>query len=99
MTELTIEIAMSALDLPMDRNDADASTVREYLKALLMRLWIQGESFSGKRPFGNSGWEYDLYKPLVKAGLIEGKLDEDGELADFDRKAGAAIIELAIIVL
>lgn len=23
-------------------------------------LWVEGEGFSGKRPFGNSGWEAEL---------------------------------------
>lgn len=53
-------------------------TVRDYLRELLMTLWNEQEGFSGKRPFGNSGWEYDLYTPLIKAGFIEGKLDSNG---------------------
>ena len=48
-------------------------TVREYLHKLLETLWIEGEGFSSKRPFGNSGWENDLIIPLVKAGFVEGK--------------------------
>lgn len=44
------------LDLPMDKeeNDAQASSVRGYLKTLLKTLWEEGEGFSGKRPLGNS---------------------------------------------
>lgn len=63
------------LDLPMGSNDANAHTVRDYLKALLKELWNEGEGFSGKRPFGNSGWEGELYYPLVKAGLVHGEID------------------------
>ena len=48
----------------------ETTTIRGYLKNLLTELWRQGESFSGKRPFGDSGWEYDLYLPLAKAGLV-----------------------------
>ena len=35
-------------------------TIKEYLKELLLRLWDECEGFSSKRPFGNSGWEWDL---------------------------------------
>jgi hypothetical protein len=48
------------LALKMGPNDADAETVRDYLKALLSKVVEEGEEFSGKRPFGNSGWEDDL---------------------------------------
>ena len=47
-------------------------TVRQYLRALLDKLWDEGESFDSKRPFGNSSWEYDLYDPLGRAGFIPG---------------------------
>ena len=33
-------------------------------------VWEDRECFNGKRPFGNSGWEEDLYT-LVKAGYVE----------------------------
>lgn len=84
------------LAIPMEENDADASNIREYLQALLRELWLEGESFSGKRPFGNSGWEYDLYKPLIVAKAIKGKLDKDGYIASIPQrehvKANALIL-------
>lgn len=67
------------LDLPMrPSNDAKAKTVRGYLKTLLVAVWTDGEGFSGKRPFGNSGWQYDLFAPLVMAGAVKGVIDEYG---------------------
>jgi hypothetical protein len=82
---------VSNLDLRFFCNDFDREvSIREYLHALLDRLWDEGESFSGKRPFGNSGWEYDLYKPLIVAGVIKGSLDIDGYIADVDTAAGNA---------
>ena len=71
-------------------------TVRQYLFTLLSTLWKDGECFSGKRPFGNSGWEYDLYMPLIKAGVINGDIDEDGYLQDCDSDAGYKVIESLI---
>lgn len=75
------------LDVEMPENDSGAATVRGYLVALLRTLWCEGEGFSGKRPFGNSGWQYDLAAPLVKAGILPGKIDEWGDLGAFDEAA------------
>ena len=47
--------AKEILDLAMRENDADAKTIRGYLGKILEKVWAEGESFSGKRPFGNSG--------------------------------------------
>lgn len=84
------------LDLPLRGEIEGATTIREYLCNLLLTLWEEGEGFSGKRPFGNSGWDYDLLEPLLKAGLIEGSIDEDGYVETMDEKAGNALIHSAI---
>lgn len=84
------------LNLEMGQNDAEAPTIREYLRQLLCCLWNKGESFSGKRPFGNSGWEYDLYAALVKGKAVEGALDEDGYLETVDERAASDLIIEAI---
>lgn len=66
------------LDIEFQSGDFNKPlTIREYLHQLLVTLWVEGESFSGKRPFGNSGWDYDLYKPLVAHGIVEGVLSDD----------------------
>ncbi len=66
------------LDLPMNkrRNDAKASTVRGYLVTLLATLWDKKDSFSGKHPFGNSGWEHAIYDTLVEHGAVRGSASE-----------------------
>lgn len=84
------------LGLPMGGNDAGAATIRDYLKALLLTLLAEGEGFSGKRPFGNSGWEYELYLPLIKAGLVAGKLDENECIEDCDSAKAELIIRDAV---
>lgn len=80
------------LELRFDSDAGDGLTVREYMRALLVTLWKEGEGFRGKRPFGNSGWEYDLYKPLIQAGAMPGEVDEDGYIVDCDEKAGHALV-------
>lgn len=72
------------LDLEMTRNDIQAKTVKDYLKALLIGVWEEEEDFSGKRPFGNSGWKISIYRTLAKHGIIAGKLDNDGNVTSVD---------------
>ncbi|MET8430081.1 hypothetical protein [Nocardia sp. NPDC004860] len=83
----------------MQDNDAGAETIRGYLTALLRQLWEHGENFGGKRPFGNSGWEYDLYRTLAGAGLIEATLDDEGFLDTCDDRTGHELIAQAITAL
>ena len=70
----------------------DGLTIKGYFKLLLTELWREGESFSGKRPFGDSRWEYDLYKPLIKAGAVNGELDLDGYIVECDNKAADKLV-------
>lgn len=89
---------MSALDVlrcPMQQNDAGAATVRDYLKALLRTLWQEEEEFSGKRPFGNGGWQSEVYTALVREGLIDGEWSEFEE-TEYDEVAGYAMVLQAI---
>ena len=89
----------NVLSCPMQPNDAKAATVRDYLVALLERLWVEEEGFSGKRPFGNSGWAYEVYEALVKADIIEGEVDEDGYLETVDHRHADELIVAAIRTL
>lgn len=83
------------LDYEWEFSDCEAYSIRQYLKQLLHALWNEGEAFSGKRPFGNSGWECDLYAPLIKMDVVDGELDEDGYVNDVDdRKANGIIFNL-----
>lgn len=89
-------MAHKVLDLPMDENDAGAKTIRDYMKALLRAVLTETEGFSGKRPFGNSGWDWDMHKPLVKAGLVDGTIDEDGFLEEHDSEAADKLLLSAV---
>jgi len=84
--------ANEILDLPMNDNDADAETIRDYFKKLLSKLWNEGEDFSGKRPFGNSDWDMDIYTTLVEHHLIEGNFDEDFLIENVDYEAGNRLV-------
>lgn len=90
------------LDLEMVENDIEAKTIRDYLKQLLSVVWEEEESFSGKRPFGNSGWKYEIYHTLAQHKVIEGTIDEDGyieEVARSERDKADQLIAEAIKTL
>lgn len=78
------------------KGDLGEQTLVDYLKSLLETIWKEGEGFSGKRPFGNGGWEFDVYKALVKAELIEGRIDEDDDLATVNQKEGDELVVAVI---
>ncbi len=77
--------AMSILDLPMKDNDARVETVGEYLSELLRILWIEEEGFNGKRPFGNSGWQSEVYDTLASSGVIKAEnVSDDDEYEEWE---------------
>lgn len=87
------------LDLPLEENDAQATTVRDFLKALLSKLWREEEAFSGKRPFGNSAWQAPVEKALIKAKVVGGELDENGYVNSMDQTAFDKIMQQVIATL
>ncbi|QHR75948.1 hypothetical protein JR321_gp052 [Escherichia phage anhysbys] len=86
-----------ALDVVFEDDDLGTVTVREYFRRLLSTLWEEEDNFSGKRPFGNSCWQFDLIIGLIDAGYLEGKVyrDEDGgiEDTDYDREEADKLIQ------
>ena len=67
---------LQALDIKFYCNNLDLDlTFREYFQKLLKQLWYDGEDFSGKQPFGNSGWQNDTYEVLDNMGITENQDD------------------------
>lgn len=69
------------LALPVD-GESGATTIRGFLTRVLAETWE-----NQKRVFGESSWRYEAYEALVKAGLVEGVIDEDGYLDSMDEAA------------
>ena len=67
-------------------------TIREYLKGLLKLLWEEGEGFNGKRPYGNSGWQYSVYTALVEHEFVDGTLDDEGGLDEINTEVADKLI-------
>jgi len=76
----------------------DVVSVRDYLFMLLDKLWDEKESFSGKRPFGNSDWEYDLFSPLVHEGFISGEVNACGDIVWLDYQEACQFVSKLIKV-
>jgi hypothetical protein len=95
------ELGQHILALTMNSKDIGVCTLREYLIALVARLWVEDEGFSGKRPFGNSGWQGDVMRSLAREGLIKGTYDDDSDEAyvPFDWPKGSKLVALAIEML
>lgn len=87
----------SVLDIKFKSSDLNKTvTLREYCKLLLCTLWEEGEGFSGKRPLGNSGWDFEVFRELVEKGYVKGTLGEDEDLIEVDPNAAAKVITDAI---
>jgi hypothetical protein len=72
--------------------EGDKITISVFLWKLLHTLWYEKEGFSGKRPFGNSNWDADIYIALIKGGFVCGDIDEDGFLNDVDQKEADELV-------
>jgi hypothetical protein len=93
------ESVLSALALRIDSDAGENITIRDYLYALLVKVWREGEGFNGKRPWGNSGWAYDLYIPLMQEGYIAGTVDDDRTFSGLDRnEADKYVVKLVAAV-
>lgn len=80
------------LNFQYDKWDLPRCTIRHYLVELASTCWMQNEGFSGKRPFGNSGWQYDVYRALAAGGFVEPEVDEDGEVYCADENEAEKVI-------
>lgn len=68
-----------ALGIRFDSDAGDSLTLREYFCELLHTIWDEGEGFSGKRPFGNSGWQFDVQRAIALGLADRDPSEDDGE--------------------
>lgn len=90
---------LQVLEITMEPNDSGADTIKGYLKELLTTIWVEEDGFSGKRPFGNSSWQYEIYKALIVAGAVKGELDDDGYVEYIDTEKANKLVQSAIAAL
>ena len=82
----------AVLAFKYDKWDLGECSIRHYLVELGKRCWDEGDAFSGKRPFGNSGWSWDVYAALVSGGFVQGRVSEDGVLMDLDEIGAERVV-------
>jgi len=77
---LSLEDLKKISELEFDSSEMRLSvTIKEWLKELLCNVWKEKDGFSGKRAFGSSDWEYDVYNALAENGYIDGVIDQYGD--------------------
>lgn len=47
--------------------EGPVTTIRAYFQKMIFTLWEDPESFTGKRPFGDSGWVYPIVEVVEEA--------------------------------
>ena len=73
------------LNLKMPENDAGAETIGEFLRDVLVKLWIDGPyNFDAKCLWDNDYWWKPLANVLCGNGLIEDCIKLDGGNYDYD---------------
>ena len=75
------------LGVELGDNDSGKATLGGFLAGMI--------DLETKRPYGNSGWVWDLYAALVRAGKIDGTFNEYDEVENIDTRAANALIEQA----
>ena len=90
---------LAALEVRFSSDAGADLSVREYLRMLLVSVWDEGEEFSGKRPFGNSDWECDIYDALVAAGFLPSTLDKYGHQTIVDQKHAQGYVRDLILAM
>jgi len=81
------EMKSGLLDIELEDNDSGKATLGGFLAGMI--------DLETKRPYGNSGWEWDLFAALVRAGKIDGTFNEYGEVENVDTNEAHALIEQA----
>lgn len=86
------------LELPVMRHDLGSEiSMRYFFERLFCDLWKKEANFDSKRPWGNSGWKWDIYVTLIKHNVIPGKLDEYGYVEEVDSKSASDFVENEIL--
>lgn len=77
---MTPERAAEILNLKIVVDDPahgnEGMTIGSFFAHAAAQLWSEGSGFSGKRPFGDSGWEWAIHRTLAKYLVAPAELTE-----------------------
>lgn len=94
---LALKSHMTRVKIPELKNikietlDLGQTTLDDYLKELLKAIWMNGEDFKSKRPFGKEGWKWEINTALVEKYPSLGKLVK-GFLWNVNEKLDKAVV-------
>lgn len=54
------------------------TTIKEFFKTLIVKVWAEQGQFDGKRPWGFSHWERDMVACLEKHKVVKPISDKNG---------------------
>ena len=83
------------LDLQLPERPAGCNTVRKYLVKLLGEF-LAGEASPKYGMTGESDWEYDLYAPMINAGLLPGRDHYENDGYGLDEKEEKVLKDLLL---
>ncbi|MFA6024230.1 MAG: hypothetical protein WC777_03375 [Candidatus Gracilibacteria bacterium] len=79
---------------PNEPYNAKEVTLREYLRQLAVAPWTNNPEriFDGKRFNGSGSYDFAVFESLIRAGVLNGKLDEDGYVEELDVEQAKAFV-------
>jgi hypothetical protein len=77
MEKLSKEKMEEILNYRFEARDIEVNlSIKDFLKTILKKVWKEEQCFDGKRPFGNSGWQQEIYDILIENKVVDEKAEE-----------------------
>jgi hypothetical protein len=73
-----------SLSVYFNDEENEEVTIRDYLYKIMHSLWRNPEAFKSVAPFGVYDWQHDFYITLIDNGVVNGALEENGDVLDID---------------
>lgn len=87
--EFSPEQLAAALEFEVAAGEGKTVPLREFFVLILGQLWEEADEFSGKRPFGNSGWYFEIIWGLIDDGVAESETEAHNLVAAAIRSLAA----------
>lgn len=85
----------NSLDIRIDVQGHGNMTLKEYFHQVLKAAWIEGYA-RGLNVLGTGSFRSPVYGALIQHGFIQGKLDDDGFIVEFDEEAADKFVRKVI---
>lgn len=95
MTE-PIPTGPNLLQVPLHNKPKTAATIGELLVDVAREYFHQGRKFTPQETFGTEDWRGDIAHSLILEGYLNGEMDNDGNILDYDEAKFNLLIDLAL---